>query len=84
MSERAERLAILREKEHRYEELVSLVVADNIIVRRHLDPLTHEDVTTINYHQACEHINNARDKQAELLELNASIVTLKDELGLPR
>lgn len=84
MSERAERLGVLREKEHRYEELVSLVVADNIIVRRHLDPLTHEDVTTINYHEACRHINDAQQKQAELLELNAAIVALKDELGLTR
>ncbi len=82
MSERAARLAKLRELEHQYAELDAICIADLHKVRELLDLLTHDDVTRMDLTKALGVLQETVTRVAEMKSLLKQVTVLREELGL--
>jgi hypothetical protein len=82
MSERARRLAHLRDLEYHQAELEAVCNANVFQIRSLLDPTMHESVAHMDIAKAVGLLSETHGKQREIIKLQRAIDTLREELGV--
>jgi hypothetical protein len=82
MSERARRLAHLRDLEYRQAELETVCNANVLSIRSLLDLTMHDSVAQMDISKAVRILSETHTKHTEIIKLQRQIDTLRDELGV--